>query len=37
MAKKRKLNSNTAIRNASGEIVPGKTVAVYGVWCEDDE
>ena len=28
---------NAAIRNASGEIVPGKTVAVYGVWCEDDE
>lgn len=33
--KKKKLMCNVPVRNANGELVDGKTIPVYGVWCED--
>ncbi len=34
--KKKVLMCNVPIRNANKELVPGKTVPMYGVWYEND-
>ena len=34
--KKKVLMCNVPIRNTNKELVPGKTVPMYGVWYEND-
>ena len=33
--KKKVLMCNVPVRNANKEIVPGRTIPMYGVWYED--
>ena len=33
--KRKRLMCNIPVRNASGELVEGKTIPMYGVWYED--
>jgi len=33
--KEKRLMCNIPVRNASGELVEGKTIPMYGVWYED--
>ena len=35
--KEKRLLCNVPVRNVNGDIVEGKTIPAYGIWCEDDE
>ena len=32
--KEKKLMCNAPVRNSNGDLIPGKTIPVYGVWYE---
>jgi len=34
--KERKLMCNIPVRNVNKEIIPGKTIPMYGVWYENE-
>jgi hypothetical protein len=34
--KEKRLMCNAPVRNTNGDIIPGKTIPIYGMWYEND-